>query len=685
MWVLDTDLDPIKKIDGEASLAQLTAQHGELPKTLTSFTPRGGRHRVFTWDKSAVTEIRNSASRIGPGIDVRGEGGYVILAPSRTADGGIYRWDPTTDQAVAAPEWLINLACSKKASAWARAALDRECKAVESAQPGTRNNTLNTAAFNLFQIVGGGGLDEQEVRDRLFEAAQTCGLVADDGAPAVWATINSAAQAGKAQPRTRPQPQPQRTGPRPTIQVIAGQLPRIIHEAENALVTSGLPIFSRAGSLVQPVRRPAAVRQVVARLRSFCPDSFLGPVAESAVFQRYDRKRNAWVEIDPPLQIVRAILVGERHWPFPRVAGIITTPTLRPDGSLLADPGYDPESELYLLPGFQLPDIPEHPTMQDAQAALKTLTDALSEFSFKAEKGEHERRLNRSLALSGLLTAQVRGSLPTAPVHLIVADTSGTGKSYYVDLVAVIATGRLCPVITALKNMEETEKRIGSVLLSGMSIISLDNCTHDLSGELLCQLAERPVIKIRVLGRSEMPDCECHTAVFATGNNIAFKGDMVRRGFMCHLEALEERPELRAFERDTLKQVAADRGRYVAAGLTIIRAYLAAGAPPVCGPFGSYPEWSTMVRRPLVWLGEPDPVASMDASRAEDPELSDIRELFSLWLIYEIDLDTPYTTIRFIEEACRPPAGFNPPAFKQFLVRVAGDKDGNVSAKRLGE
>ena len=367
------------------------------------------------------------------------------------------------------------------------------------------------------------------------------------------------------------------------------------------------------------------------------------------------------------------------------MAGIITTPTLRPDGSLLADPGYDPESELYLLPGFQLPDIPEHPTMQDAQAALKTLTDALSEFSFKAEKGEHERRLNRSLALSGLLTAQVRGSLPTAPVHLIVADTSGTGKSYYVDLVAVIATGRLCPVITALKNMEETEKRIGSVLLSGMSIISLDNCTHDLSGELLCQLAERPVIKIRVLGRSEMPDCECHTAVFATGNNIAFKGDMVRRGFMCHLEALEERPELRAFERDTLKQVAADRGRYVAAGLTIIRAYLAAGAPPVCGPFGSYPEWSTMVRRPLVWLGEPDPVASMDASRAEDPELSDIRELFSLWLIYEIDLDTPYTTIRFIEEACRPPAGFNPPAFKQFLVRVAGDKDGNVSAKRLGE
>ena len=129
------------------------------------------------------------------------------------------------------------------------------------------------------------------------------------------------------------------------------------------------------------------------------------------------------------------------------------------------------------------------------------------------------------------------------------ADTPGTGKSYLVDLIAMIATGRLCPVITASKSAEETEKRIGSVLLSGTPIVSLDNCTHDLGGELLCQLTERPVVKIRILGRSEMPDCECRTAVFATGNNITFKGDMVRRGLVCNLEALTERPELREFQK----------------------------------------------------------------------------------------------------------------------------------------
>ena len=295
------------------------------------------------------------------------------------------------------------------------------------------------------------------------------------------------------------------------------------------------------------------------------------------------------------------------------------------------------------MPGFQLSPIPEHPTKDQALAALKLLIDLHSEFSFKQIGGEHEKRLNRSVALSGVLTALVRGSLPTAPMLLVRAHMPGTGKSYLVDTAATIATGRLCPVITALKSVEETEKRLGSVVLSGIPMISLDNCTHDLGGELLCQIAERPTVKIRILGRSEMPDCEVHTAVYATGNNITFKGDMVRRGLVCNLETLEERPELRMFNRNTLQQAAANRGTYVAAGLTIMRAYLVAGAPPVCGPFGSYAEWSTMVRSPLVWLGEPDPVASLDTTQAEDPELADLRELCDLWRD-DLKLDELYTS-----------------------------------------
>jgi hypothetical protein len=479
----------------------------------------------------------------------------------------------------------------------------------------------------------------------------------------------------------------------PTIRLVDGQLPRTTEQVERAMVSAGMEIYARAGALVYPVKetRVAAKgrKTITARLSVFSPDAFIEPVAEAAIYQRWSVRRNTWIDIDPPVQLVRMVLSRERRWAFPHVSGIITTPTLRPDGSLLAAPGYDPASELYLLPSLQLPPIAAHPTWQDAQAGLEKLKHLFREFSFQDKDGKGlERRLNCSVAISALLTALLRGSLPTSPVYLIRASVAGTGKSYLVDVISVVTTGQFCPVITTSKNAEETEKRIGSILLSGIPIVSLDNCIHDLGGELLCQLTERPVIRIRILGRSEMPPCECHTAVFATGNNIVFKGDMVRRGLVCNLEALDERPELREFEADALDIVAADRGPYVAAGLTIVRAYIAAGSPKVCPSLGSYSAWSDMVRSPLVWLGEPDPVLSMEGLRNEDVELANIREFFGLWLEYGLDLDTPYLTATIIAEAtAAAPANYwGPREFKPFLLGVAAAKGDatKISTERLG-
>jgi hypothetical protein len=478
----------------------------------------------------------------------------------------------------------------------------------------------------------------------------------------------------------------------PTIRLVDGQLPQTIAATERAMISSGMEIFTRAGALVYPASetRTAANgrKTIAARLSAFSTDAFIEPVAESAIFQRWSVRRKAWIDVDPPLQIVRMVLSRGRRWAYPHVGGIITTPTLRSDGSLLSAPGYDPSSELYLLPGLQLPPIAERPSRQDALVALVKLKDLFHEFSFQDRKNDGlEKRLNCSVALSALLTALVRGSLPTAPIYLVRADTPGTGKSHLVDVIAMVATGQFCTVITAAKGTEETEKRLGSILLGGIPIFSLDNCTHDLEGELLCQLTERPLVNVRILGRSEMPPCECRSTVFATGNNITFKGDMIRRGLVCNLEALDERPELRVFDKDALEVAAANRGVYVAAGLTIVRAYLAAGSPTVCGPFGSYSAWSVMVRSPLVWLDELDPVISMEGIRGEDAVLNSMREFFGLWLDFGLDLETPYLTTTIIEEACvAPPNYWGPMAFKQFLLRIAASK-GNpnaISPERLG-
>jgi putative DNA primase/helicase len=77
------------------------------------------------------------------------------------------------------------------------------------------------------------------------------------------------------------------------------------------------------------------------------------------------------------------------------------------------------------------------------------------------------------------------------------------------------------PGYGAGKNEEETEKRLGALLRDGVSIVSLDNVSADLGGDMLCQVTERPIVRVRILGLSEAPEFECKATLFATGNNHA--------------------------------------------------------------------------------------------------------------------------------------------------------------------
>jgi putative DNA primase/helicase len=93
----------------------------------------------------------------------------------------------------------------KVANPYYHFALKDECAALATMPKHSgRNDALNRAAFSLFQLVAGGGLDENVVRERLFAAAEACGLVDEDGEASVRATIESGAKAGRAQPRQAP-------------------------------------------------------------------------------------------------------------------------------------------------------------------------------------------------------------------------------------------------------------------------------------------------------------------------------------------------------------------------------------------------------------------------------------------------------------------------------------------------
>jgi putative DNA primase/helicase len=221
--------------------------------------------------------------------------------------------------------------------------------------------------------------------------------------------------------------------------------------------------------------------------------------------------------------------------------------------------------------------------------------------------------------------------MPVAPLFAIRATTAGTGKSYLVDLASAVSTGRLCPVISAGKDEVETEKRLGGLLLEGFPILSLDNVNGELGGDFICQAVERPLVRVRRLGVSDITEIESRATMYATGNGLRIQGDLVRRTLLCTLDANVERPELREFDTDPVQMVLDDRGRYVAAALTIVRAFQVSGAATL-KPLASFEQWSDTVRSALAWLECGDPCATMETAREEDPELAELREIMTLWM-----------------------------------------------------
>jgi Bifunctional DNA primase/polymerase, N-terminal/Primase C terminal 1 (PriCT-1) len=142
VFVVDID-----GMDAEAELIKLESKHGVLPRTIESITARG-RHLFFTYPDRA---IRNSASKIAPGIDVRGDGGYVLAPPSVHPSGKCYEWSvDSADAFAAAPNWLLSAAAKPSAANGAAATPATEWhELIKGAAEGTRDNTITRLAGYL--------------------------------------------------------------------------------------------------------------------------------------------------------------------------------------------------------------------------------------------------------------------------------------------------------------------------------------------------------------------------------------------------------------------------------------------------------------------------------------------------------------------------------------------------------
>lgn len=222
--------------------------------------------------------------------------------------------------------------------------------------------------------------------------------------------------------------------------------------------------------------------------------------------------------------------------------------------------------------------------------------------------------------------------------------------------------------------------------LSGVALFSIDNVSTLIAGDTICQMVERPVLSLRALGKSDMHVIPNALTLFGTGNSARVHRDMVRRTLLSELDTNMERPETRVFARpDLLHQLVQDRGRYIAAGLTILRAYVEAGLPGRVSQLPSYGDWSDLVRSPLVWQGCADPARSIDASSEEDPDAMETAALIAAWPCGPHDL-TDYRAAELIEAAKQTDELGSPvrPELYDAVAAIAADKARQLSADKLG-
>jgi len=473
---------------------------------------------------------------------------------------------------------------------------------------------------------------------------------------------------------------------RPTIRLVAGEMDRIVDEAEVALLKANRGLYQRDNKIVfvgySPAKAANGDDTVTIQILERGEHALLVDMAASANFEKFDKRANGWIAADPPLPIVKGLQQhGLGKLRFPTLHGVITAPTLRGDGSILNAPGYDAATGLLLDPrGVEFPAISEQPTRAEAEKALLLLDDLIKGFPFVEPH-------DRSVALSAILTASVRRSLPTAPLHAFSAPTAGTGKGKLVDIACVIATGFKAAPLSHGATEEEAEKRLTSKLLAGEPFIAIDNCTRPLGGELICSVLTQEKVSPRILCFSKAPPISTGAFVAANGNNLSIVGDLTRRTLRCRIDAKVEQPESRAFANDPVEDAMTRRADLVVAALTILRAYHVAGRPEKPKPLGSFEAWSDRIRGALMWLGAADPVESMNQLRKSDPEREALRSVVGQWNLV-IGRNQSVTSAEIINRAVQTRSSgqqseFVFPEFRDALMVVAG-RHGILNVRALG-
>jgi hypothetical protein len=668
--VVDFDGD-----EGQASGGRIEEVHGAFPKTFAQATGGGGLHLFFR--KPEGVTIRNSVGKLGAGIggriagktkvDIRADGGNLVGAGSNHVSGTNYT--VACDAPIAdAPAWLvaellrIDAAAPPVTRTTPAHPTRDEATAVERARLYARTIDIaisgaggHTATFEAAQkIVRGFELteeaafevlwdewnprcdppwDEKELRRKVHQAAEKGTLDwgrllrAERPARGLQPRLTAPHELPAVEPSAAPASEPREIWP--TVEIA-----QTVTESIEALRADS-EIFVRGGKLTRviesdgtdygpvtrdmgaPVTRLAVPQWITERLSVHA--HFMKTKTEG----RGAKKQEIAVRMPPPSWIGMHV-IARGTWPgFRALTGVVTSPTMRRDGSVLQEPGYDRESGLLYIPRGTYARVADVPSKVDAVRARNRLLEVVDDFPLS------ELASAGWLALVLTLTARdlIEGS---TPLFGIDAPVPGAGKGLLARCAHLIPYGVDIAHMSLPPDDEEMRKQITTLLLSGDPAVLLDNVGIQIGGDSLESLITAPLWKVRLLGKNEDSGALVpRLVVVAAGNGLQFVGDMGRRSVRIRLDTPHESPE----ERDDythperggadrlLAWVRANRTTLVIDALTILRAWHVEGRGGEVKPWGSFESWASTIGRCVQWLGLPDPTlarATQDA--ALDPQ-----------------------------------------------------------------
>ncbi len=403
------------------------------------------------------------------------------------------------------------------------------------------------------------------------------------------------------------------------------------------------------------------------------------------------------VPTDCPTWLPEHVLAKTDELKVPVLDSVITAPTLRADGSLLIEPGYDPATKLLLI-GDRWPTVPSEPTRAELRTAWEVLWRPFEKFPF-------ETAFDKGVMLASLLTALVRRSLPLAPAFSFDAPQAGTGKTLLGTCVLTLTADGPPSIIPECGDNEEVRKRLLSILRQGVPGVLFDNIRGNFKSSAMEMLLTSENFSDRVLGINRLLSFRSNVLVLISGNNFQPQGDLWRRILTCRINASDDSPEARYFDLRPLDHCRTHRRKIILAGLTILQGFIAAGRPTMDkAPLGSFESWDALVRQSVLWLNDAlsleigDPVHCVKIAKAREPELDRLARFLKAartlmnndqWTVAKLveackwQSDRSDSRMTDTEEAKLAAAAKIKSDVRALLLEVAGER-GDINTRRFG-